>query len=88
MKGEIFTIEGIENMNKEELIETFEKLDAKLNDLKQVYEENFGDKIGKEISDKVDTTIFDSIRNELFTIILAKHCIAKRLSSEFNIFIM
>ena len=81
-------IEGIENMSKEELIETFEKLDVKLKDLKQVYEENFGDKIGKETSDKVDVSLFNLIRNELFAIILAKHCIAKRLSSEFNIFIM
>lgn len=80
--------EGIENMSKEELIETFEKLDVKLKELRRVYEENFGDKIGKEISDPVDITVFDSIRNELFTIILAKHCIAKRLSSDFNIFIM
>ena len=80
--------EGIENMSKEELIETFEKLDVKLKELRRVYEENFGDLIGKEISDPVDITIFDSIRNELFTIILAKHCIAKRLSSDFNIFIM
>ena len=56
--------------------------------MRQVYEENFGDKIGKEISDKVDITLFDSIRNELFTIILAKHCIATKLSSDFNIFIM
>ena len=75
-------------MSKEELIETFEKLDVKLKELRRVYEENFGDLIGKEISDPVDITIFDSIRNELFTIILAKHCIAKRLSSDFNIFIM
>ena len=75
--------EGIENMSKEELIETFEKLDVKLKELRRVYEENFGDLIEKEISDPVDITIFDSIRNELFTIILAK-----KLSSDFNIFIM
>ena len=80
--------EGIEDMSKEELIETFEKLDVKLKDLKQVYEENFGDKNGKEITYGVDVALFYSIRNELFTIILAKHCIAKRLSSDFNIFIM
>ena len=76
------------DMSMEELLDTYRKLDAKLKELRQVYTENFGDKIGKEVSDPVDITMFDSIRNELFRIILAKQCIATRLSSEFNIFIM
>ena len=88
MKGEIFMTEGIENMSKDELIETFKKLDVAQEDLKQVYEEKFGGRIGKEISNDIDISLFHRIRNDLFMIILAKHYIAEKLSSEFNIFMM
>ena len=80
--------EGIENMSKDELIETFKKLDVAQEDLKQVYEEKFGGRIGKEISNDIDISLFHRIRNDLFMIILAKHYIAEKLSSEFNIFMM
>lgn len=70
----------IKNMNKE-LINTFETLDVMQEDLRQIYEKEFGDMIG-------DERLFNQIKNTMSGILLAKHHVSERLSSEFNVFLM
>ena len=80
--------EQIKNMNKQELIETFKTLETIQEDLMQIYEKEFGDRVGEEITNNIDIQLFERIKNDLNVIVLAKHYISDRLSSEFNIFVM
>ena len=80
--------EQIKNMNKQELIETFKTLDSMQEDLRQIYEKEFGDRVGEEITNINDIQLIERIKNNLALILLAKHYISDRLSSEFNIFVM
>ena len=80
--------EQIKNMNKQELIETFKTLETIQEDLRQIYEKEFGDRVGEEITNNIDIKLFERIKNDLNVIVLAKHYISDRLSSEFNIFVM
>lgn len=80
--------EQIKNMNKHELIDTFKILETMQEDLRQIYEKEFGERVGEEITNIIDIQLFEQIKNNLNRILLAKHCIRDRLSSEFNIFIM
>ena len=75
-------------MNKDKLIETLEILDDMQEDLRQIYEKEFGYKIGEPITDEVEVKLYLQIENNLSKIILAKNCIKERLSLEFNTFIM
>ena len=84
----MFMTEQIKNMNKQELIETFKTLDNMQEDLRQIYENEFGDRVGEEITNNIDIQLFQRIENNLIWILLAKHYISDRLSSEFNIFVM
>ena len=84
----MFMTEQIKNMNKQELIETFKTLETIQEDLRQIYEKEFGDRVGEEITNNIDIQIFERIKNDLNAIVLAKHYISDRLSSEFNIFVM
>ena len=88
MKGVIFMTEQIKNMNKQELIDTFKTLETIQEDLRQIYEKEFGDRVGEEITNNIDIQLFERIKNDLNVIVLAKHYISDRLSSEFNIFVM
>ena len=80
--------EQIKNMNKQELIDTFKTLETMQEDLRQIYEKEFGDRVGEEITNDIYIQLFERIKNNLNGILLAKHYISDRLSSEFNIFIM
>ena len=80
--------EQIKNMNKHELIDTFKRLENMQEDLRQIYEKEFGERVGEEITDIGDIQLFEQIKNNLNEILLAKHYIRDRLSSEFNIFVM
>ena len=80
--------EQIKNMNKQELIDTFKTLDAMQEDLRQIYEKEFGERVGEEITNINDIQLFEQIKNNLEGILLAKHYIRDRLSSEFHIFVM
>ena len=80
--------EQIKNMNKQELIDTFKTLETIQEDLRQIYEKEFGDRVGEEIINNIDIQLFERIKNDLNVIVLAKHYISDRLSSEFNIFVM
>ena len=80
--------EQIKNMNKQELIDTFKTLETIQEDLRQIYEKEFGDRVGEEITNNIDVQLFERIKNDLNVIVLAKHYISDRLSSEFNIFVM
>ena len=80
--------EQIKNMNKQELIDTFKTLETIQEDLRQIYEKKFGDRVGEEITNNIDIQLFERIKNDLNVIVLAKHYISDRLSSEFNIFVM
>ena len=80
--------EQIKNMNKQELIDTFKTLETIQEDLRQIYEKEFGDRVGEEITNNIDIQLFERIKNNLNAIVLAKHYISDRLSSEFNIFVM
>ena len=80
--------ERIKNMNKQELIETFKTLDSMQEDLRQIYENEFGDRVGEVITNNIDIQLFQRIENNLIWILLTKHYISDRLSSEFNIFVM
>ena len=80
--------EQIKNMNKQELIDTFKTLATIQQDLRQIYEKEFGDRAGEEITNNIDIQLFERIKNDLNVIVLAKHYISDRLSSEFNIFVM
>ena len=80
--------EQIKNMNKQELIDTFKTLETMQEDLRQIYEKEFGDRVGEEITNNIDIQLFERIKNVLNTIVLAKYYISDRLSSEFNIFVM
>ena len=80
--------ERIKNMNKQELIETFKTLEAIQEDLRQIYEKEFGDRVGEELTNNIDIQLFERIKNNLNGILLAKRYIRDRLSSEFNIFVM
>ena len=84
----MFMTEQIKNMNKQELIDTFKTLETIQEDLRQIYEKEFGDRVGEEITNNIDIQIFERIKNDLNVIVLAKHYISDRLSSEFNIFVM
>jgi len=84
----MFMTEQIKNMNKQELIETFKTLETIQEDLRQIYEKEFGDRVGEEITNNIDIQLFERIKNDLNVIVLAKHYISDRLSSEFNIFVM
>ena len=80
--------EQIKNMNKQELIDTFKTLETMQEYLRQIYEKEFGDRVGEEITNNIDIQLFERIKNDLNVIVLAKHDISDRLSSEFNIFVM
>ena len=80
--------EQIKNMNKQELIDTFKELETMQEDLRQIYEKEFGDRVGEEITNNIDIQLIERIKNNLCLILLAKHYIRDRLSSEFNIFVM
>ena len=80
--------EQIKNMNKQELIDTFKTLETMQEDLRQIYEKEFGERVGEEITNINDIQLFERIKNNLNGILLAKHDIRDRLSSEFNIFVM
>ena len=80
--------EQIKNMNKQELIDTFKTLEAMQEDLRQIYEKKFGERVGEEITNINDIQLFERIKNNLNWILLAKYEIRDRLSSEFNIFVM
>ena len=80
--------EQIKNMNKHELIDTFKTLETMQEDLRQIYEKEFGERVGEEITNIIDIQLFEQIKNNLNGILLAKHHIRDRLSSEFNIFVM
>ena len=80
--------EQIKNMNKQELIDTFKELETMQEDLRQIYEKEFGDRVGEEITNNIDLQLFERIKDNLDLILLAKHYVSDRLSSEFNIFIM
>ena len=80
--------EQIKNMNKQELIDTFKTLETIQEDLRQIYEKEFGDRVGEEITNNIDIQLFERIKNDLNAIVLAKYYISDRLSSEFNIFVM
>ena len=80
--------EQIKNMNKQELIDTFKELETMQEDLRQIYEKEFGDRVGEEITNNIDIQLFERIKNNLNGILLAKHYVSDRLSSEFNIFVM
>lgn len=84
----MFMTEQIKNMNKQELIDTFKTLETIQEDLRQIYEKEFGDRVGEEITNNIDIKLFERIKNDLNVIVLAKHYISDRLSSEFNIFVM
>ena len=84
----MFMTEQIKNMNKQELIDTFKTLETIQEDLRQIYEKEFGDRVGEEITNNIDIQLFERIKNDLNVIVLAKHHISDRLSSEFNIFVM
>ena len=88
MKGVIFMIERIKNMNKHELIDTFKTLETMQEDLRQIYEKEFGERVGEEITNIIDIQLFERIKNNLNWILLTKCYIIDRLSSEFNIFVM
>ena len=75
-------------MNKDELIETLKTLDEMQEDLRQIYEKQFGDKVGEEITDESEIELYNLIENNLSMIILTRKCIKERLSLEFNMFIM
>ena len=80
--------EQIKNMNKQELIETFKTLEDMQEDLRQIYEKEFGDRVGEEITNNIDIQLFERIENILKGILLAKYYVSDRLSSEFNTFVM
>ena len=80
--------EQLKNMNKQELIDTFKTLEDMQEDLRQIYEKEFGDRVGEEITNDMDIQLFERIKNLLKGILLAKHYISDRLSSEFNTFVM
>ena len=80
--------EQIKNMNKHELIDTFKTLETMQEDLRQIYEKEFGERVGEETTNIIDIQLFERIKNNLNGILLAKHDIIYRLSSEFNIFVM
>lgn len=80
--------ERIKNMNKQELIETFKTLEDMQEDLRQIYEKEFGERVGEEITNDIDIQLFERIKNLLKGILLAKYYISDRLSSEFNTFVM
>ena len=84
----MFMTEQIKNMNKQELIDTFKTLETIQEDLRQIYEKEFGDRVGEEITNNIDIQLFERIKNNLNEILLAKHYIRDRLSSEFDIFVM
>ena len=80
--------EQIKNMNKQELIDTFKTLEDMQEDLRQIYEKEFGERVGEEITNDMDIQLFERIKNLLKGILLAKHYVSDRLSSEFNTFVM
>ena len=80
--------EQIKNMNKQELIDNFKELETMQEDLRQIYEKEFGDRVGEEITNNIDIQLFEQIKDNLDLIFLAKHYISDRLSSEFNTFVM
>ena len=80
--------EQIKNMNKQELIDTFKELETMQEDLRQIYEKEFGERVGEEITNINDIQLIERIKNNLALILLAKHDISDRLSSEFNTFVM
>ena len=84
----MFMSEQIKNMNKHELIDTFKTLETMQEDLRQIYEKEFGKRVGEEIININDIQLFERIKNDLNGILLLKHYVRDRLSSEFNIFIM
>ena len=80
--------EKIKNMNKQELIDTFKTLESIQEDLRQIYEKEFGERVGEELTNINDIQLIERIKRNLAAILLAKHYISDRLSSEFNIFVM
>ena len=74
--------------DKEKYLDTFKELETMQEDLRQIYEKEFGERIGEEITNDIYIQLFEQIKNNLNGIFLAKHYISDRLSSEFNIFVM
>ena len=56
--------EQIKNMNKQELIDTFKTLETIQEDLRQIYEKEFGDRVGEEITNNIDIQLFERIKND------------------------
>ena len=82
------TKEQIKNMNKDELIDTFRALENLQEDLRQIYEKKFGERIGEELTDISDIEFFKRIKNILYEILLEKLYVKDQLSSKFNTFVM
>ena len=82
------TKEQIKNMNKDELIDTFRALENLQEDLRQIYEKKFGERIGEELTDISDIEFFKRIKNILYEILLEKLYVKDQLSSKFNTFVI
>ena len=82
------TKEQIKNMNKDELIDTFRALENLQEDLRQIYEKKFGERIGEELTDISDIEFFKRIKNILREILLEKLYVKDQLSSKFNTFVI
>ena len=78
----------IKNMNEHELVDTFKTLETMQEDLRQIYEKEFGERVGEKLTNSTDIQLFVQIKNNLEGILLAKQYIRDRLGSEFGIFIM
>ena len=82
------TKEQIKNMDKDELIDAFRALENLQEDLRQIYEKKFGERIGEELTDISDIEFFKRIKNILYEILLEKLYVTDQLSSKFNTFVM
>ena len=82
------TKEQIKNMDKDELIDAFRALENLQEDLRQIYEKKFGERIGEELTDISDIEFFKRIKNILYEILLEKHYVKDQLSSKFNTFVI
>ena len=87
---EIADLFGVDNETVRRWIRSGE-LKAEQSSRKQgniVYEKEFGDRVGEEITNNIDLQLFERIKDNLDLILLAKHYVSDRLSSEFNTFVM
>ena len=89
MKGDIMNMaKYYKKMNKDELIETLSILDGMQEDLRQIHEKQFGDRIGETLTDEDEIEIYNLIKKNLSMIIAARNLIKTRLGLDFNTFIM